>query len=47
METQNLSEDGAYDCIRRQAMSKRIAMEELANAIINAHALLTSGPRNG
>jgi AmiR/NasT family two-component response regulator len=41
METQGLGEAEAYETIRRQAMSKRISMDDLANAIINAHDLLT------
>jgi AmiR/NasT family two-component response regulator len=41
METQGLSEPEAYESIRRQAMAKRLPMDELAAAIINAHELLT------
>lgn len=41
METQGLTEDAAYESLRRQAMSKRISMDDLATAIINAHELLT------
>lgn len=41
MENQGLSEEGAYATIRRQAMAKRVAMEEMASAIINANELLT------
>ena len=41
METQGLSEQEAYESIRKQAMAKRISMDELAAAIINAHELLT------
>ena len=41
MQTQGLSEQEAYDSIRRQAMSKRVSMDELAAAIINANELLT------
>lgn len=41
METQGLSEPEAYESIRRQAMAKRVAMDDLAMAIINAHELLT------
>jgi AmiR/NasT family two-component response regulator len=41
METQGLSEQEAYDSIRRQAMAKRVAMDDLAGAIIKAHELLT------
>lgn len=35
-----LSEDSAYQNIRKQAMSKRISMEDMADAIINANELL-------
>lgn len=41
METQGLSEQEAYENIRRQAMAKRVPMDDLASAIINAHELLT------
>lgn len=41
METQELSEEAAYETLRRQAMAKRMPMDELATAIINAHELLT------
>lgn len=41
METQGLSEPDAYESIRRQAMAKRMPMDELAAAIIHAHELLT------
>ncbi len=42
MEKQGLSEDSAYQTIRSQAMSKRVPMEEMATAIINANDLLHS-----
>lgn len=41
METQGLTEQAAYESIRRQAMAKRVPMDDLASAIINAHELLT------
>jgi len=41
METQGLTEHDAYENIRRQAMAKRVPMDDLASAIINAHELLT------
>ena len=41
MESQGLNESEAYETIRQQAMAKRIPMDELATAIINAHELLT------
>ena len=40
METQGLSEHDAYESIRRQAMAKRMPMDDMAIAIINAHDLL-------
>lgn len=40
MDSQGLSETDAYDSIRRQAMTKRIAMDDMAAAIINANDLL-------
>jgi AmiR/NasT family two-component response regulator len=45
MQSQALNEDDAYKTIRQQAMAKRISMEEMANAIINANELLTARPR--
>jgi two-component system, response regulator / RNA-binding antiterminator len=42
MEKQGLSEENAYQTIRSQAMSKRVPMEEMATAIINANELLHS-----
>lgn len=42
MESQGLSEDEAYTTIRKQAMAKRISMEEMASAIVNANDLLTT-----
>jgi AmiR/NasT family two-component response regulator len=47
MERQGLSEEEAYQTIRRQAMSKRMGMEQMAAAIINAHDLLQSRPSKG
>lgn len=40
MEAQGLNEEDAYQSIRRQAMAKRISMDDMALAIINAHELL-------
>lgn len=40
MEAQGLSEEDAYQSIRRQAMAKRISMDDMALAIVNAHDLL-------
>lgn len=47
METQGLSEHDAYENIRRQAMAKRVPMDDLASAIINAHELLTFREKGG
>ncbi|MDX7950784.1 ANTAR domain-containing protein [Lichenihabitans sp. Uapishka_5] len=41
MQSQALSEDEAYSTIRKQAMTKRTSMEDMASAIINANDLLT------
>lgn len=46
MESQGLSEEVAYESIRRQAMSKRLPMDEMAAAIINAHELLNFTPKS-
>lgn len=40
MANQGFSEEEAFQTIRRQAMSKRVPMEEMASAIINANELL-------
>ena len=40
MASQGLSEEAAYQSIRKQAMSKRTSMEDMADAIINANELL-------
>lgn len=45
MESQGLSEEEAYQSIRRQAMAKRVPMEDMALAIINASELLNFRPR--
>ncbi|MEL6219415.1 MAG: ANTAR domain-containing protein [Pseudomonadota bacterium] len=42
METQGISEKAAYRTIRSQAMSKRVSIDEMAVAIINANELLSS-----
>ena len=42
MESAGLSEQEAYDSLRQQAMSKRLPMDEMADAIVNAHDLLKS-----
>lgn len=41
MESHGLSEAEAYESMRKQAMAKRVTVEDLALAIINAHELLT------
>lgn len=46
MASQGMSEEEAYQTIRRQAMSKRMGMEEMAAAIIAAHDLLKARPRD-
>jgi AmiR/NasT family two-component response regulator len=40
MNGQGLSEADAYESIRRQAMSKRLSMDDMASAIIHANELL-------
>jgi AmiR/NasT family two-component response regulator len=45
MEKQELSEEGAYQTLRQQAMAKRITVEDMAIAIINANELLQSRPK--
>lgn len=42
MEIQGIDEGTAYQIMRGQAMSKRISIEEMSLAILNAHALLNS-----
>ena len=46
MEKQGLSEDDAYQKIRRQAMGKRVSMEDMAVAILEADELLHSRPKD-
>jgi AmiR/NasT family two-component response regulator len=45
MEKQAASEEIAHQTLRQQAMAKRITMEEMAIAIINANELLQSRPK--
>lgn len=45
MAAQGLSEDEAHQSIRRKAMSKRVPIEDMALAIINANDLLNSVPK--
>jgi len=42
MQTRNIGEDAAYELIRAQAMTKRMSMDEIATAIINANEILNS-----
>lgn len=44
MQTRGIHEDGAYNLIRDQAMAKRVNMEEIATAIINANEILSFRP---
>jgi AmiR/NasT family two-component response regulator len=44
MASQGMTEEEAYQTLRRQAMSKRISLEDMAAAIINAHDLLRAQP---
>lgn len=43
----NVSDDEAYRIIREQAMSKRVATEEIARAIIHADGVLSFDPKGG
>ena len=38
MEEQKLTEDEAYQSIRRQAMASRLPIEDIAATIVEAHA---------
>lgn len=40
MQSKNISEEGAYNLIRSQAMSKRLTTEEIADALIKANDIL-------
>lgn len=44
MASQGMTEEEAYETLRRQAMSKRMSLEDMASAIINAHDLLRARP---
>ncbi len=46
MSVQGLTEEEAHQTIRRKAMSKRVPIEEMALAIINANELLNSPPKD-
>jgi AmiR/NasT family two-component response regulator len=47
MSLRNLSEDDAYQFIRKQATAKRVPMGTIAGSIINAHAMLAELSRDG
>lgn len=44
MASEAMTEEEAYQAIRRQAMSKRLSLEDMAATIINAHDLLRGRP---
>ncbi len=44
MASQGMTEEEAYQTLRRRAMSKRMSLEDMAAAIINAHDLLRTRP---
>ena len=46
MASQGLTEEEAYQLIRRRAMSKRLTTEEMAAAIINTRDLLRVRPQS-
>ena len=46
MDGQGLNEADAYESIRRQAMSNRLSMDDLAAAIIHANELLQYRPKD-
>lgn len=41
MQTRGLSEVDAYRVMREQAMAKRVTIEEIAGAIVNANEILS------
>lgn len=43
MKVQGISEEDAFDTLRKQAMSKRCSIEDMAEAIIKANDLLSGG----
>jgi two-component system, response regulator / RNA-binding antiterminator len=45
MIAQGLTKEEAHQAIRRKAMSRRVPVEEMALAIINANDLLNSVPK--
>jgi AmiR/NasT family two-component response regulator len=47
MHTKGISEDEAYAVMREQAMSKRVPIEEIATAIMNANEILAMGKKSG
>ena len=46
MDGQGLNEAEAYESIRRQAMAKRLSMDDMAAAIIHANELLQYRPKD-
>ena len=46
MDGQGLNEADAYESIRRQAMAKRLSMDDMAAAIIHANELLQYRPKD-
>ena len=47
MTNDKLSEQEAYDAIRRQAMSRRMPIEDVAAIIVDVHAATQTSPRSG
>ncbi len=47
MSLRNLSEDDAYQFLRKQATAKRVPIGTIAGSIINAHAMLAELDREG
>ena len=43
MKLHDICEEEAYKIIRDQAMAKRVTTEEIANSIINANDILSTG----
>lgn len=45
MKSQSMDEEEAYECIRSQAMAKRLSMSDIASAIIHANDVLNFRPQ--
>ena len=41
MQTRSMSEEQAYDCLRRNAMDRRLTIAAIASAIVDSHMLLS------